>query len=91
MAAASPAAVNLAVRGADQLEQSQEDLHDVHVEHDGAVDVLLGADLVLAAAHDLLSVVHQVLPGHRRRYVNDDDLGFGTPQLFGYRRPERCQ
>ena len=54
---------------ADQLEKGQEDLHDVHVEYDGAVDVLLGADLVFPSAHDLLGVVHQVLPRRREKRV----------------------
>ena len=60
------AAAALVVRGADQLQQGQEDLHDVDVEDDGAVDVLLCADLVFAAADDLLRVVHQVLRGRDR-------------------------
>lgn len=46
---------------AEEREESKEYLYDVHVEYNGAVDVLFWRQLVFAAPQQHLSVVHQVL------------------------------
>ena len=57
------------------LEDGKENVDDVHVELDCAVDVLLGADLDFSAAHDLLGVVHQVL---KRKLFGEEFTQFST-------------
>ena len=59
---------------AHEGEEEDEDVDDIDVQLEGAVDVLLGGQLVLLAPHDHLGVVDQEL--HTGRQTDRYSTGF---------------
>ena len=60
--------VGLLARGADDLQQEEEDLDDVDVEGERSKHILIGTDGVLPVSYQKLRVVCQEL--QNRRYKN---------------------